>query len=45
MLLIVGSANKLVPYPQTLEMADSLKAAGVPHRRMVLPGVKHSLLG
>lgn len=45
MLLIVGSADKLVPYQQTLEMADSLKASGVPHRLMVLPGVNHSLLG
>ena len=45
MLLIVGSADKLVPYQQTLEMADRLKAAGVPHRLIVLPGVNHSLLG
>ena len=30
MLLIVGAKDKTVPYHQTLEMAEKLKAAGVP---------------
>ena len=45
MLLIVGDADMTVPYHQTLEMADKLKAAGVPHELMVLPGIDHSFLG
>lgn len=44
-LLIVGSADTLVPYTQTLEMADRLEAAGAPHRLIVVPGVNHSLIG
>lgn len=45
MLLIVGSEDRTVPYHQTLEMADKLKSAGVKHELIVMPGVKHSLIG
>jgi dipeptidyl aminopeptidase/acylaminoacyl peptidase len=45
MLLITGTEDKTVPYQQTLEMAEKLKAAGVPHQLMVLPSVDHGLLG
>ncbi len=45
MLLIVGSEDRLVPYHQTLEMADRLKAAGAPYQLMVLPGMNHSFVG
>jgi acetyl esterase/lipase len=45
MLLIVGDADRTVPYHQTLEMADKLTAAGVPNDLMVLSGVGHSFIG
>jgi acetyl esterase/lipase len=45
MLLIVGSEDRTVPYHQTLEMAEKLKAAGVPHKLIILPGVGHGLIG
>ncbi len=45
MLLIVGSGDKLVPYQQTGEMAEKLKAAGAPVELIVLPGLNHSFLG
>jgi acetyl esterase/lipase len=45
MLLIVGSEDTLVPYQQTLEMADKLKAAGTQSELIVLPGMNHSLIG
>jgi acetyl esterase/lipase len=45
MLLIVGDADRTVPYHQTLEMADKLTAAGVPNELMVLSGVGHGLIG
>jgi acetyl esterase/lipase len=45
MLLIVGDADRTVPYHQTLEMADKLTAAGVSHDLMVLSGVGHSFIG
>jgi acetyl esterase/lipase len=45
MLLIVGSEDKLVPYQQTLEMAERLKAAGVQCDLIVLPGMNHSFIG
>jgi acetyl esterase/lipase len=45
MLLIVGSEDKLVPYQQTLEMADKLKAAGTQPELIVLPGMNHSFIG
>jgi acetyl esterase/lipase len=41
MLLIGGT----VPCHQTLEMAERLKAAGVPHELMVIPGVDHVFIG
>jgi hypothetical protein len=34
-----------VPYSQTLEMADKLKAAGVKHELIILPGVNHGFIG
>jgi acetyl esterase/lipase len=45
MLLIVGSRDRLIPPEQTLEMGQRLRAAGVPHRLVVIPGAGHSLLG
>ncbi len=45
MLLIVGTDDTIVPYKQTLEMAEKLKTRGVPHQVMVLPGINHSFLG
>jgi len=45
MLLIVGTEDKTVPYHQTLEMADKLKAAGVPHELLVIPDVAHGFFG
>jgi dipeptidyl aminopeptidase/acylaminoacyl peptidase len=45
MLLIVGAEDKTVPYHQTLEMADKLKAAGVPHELIVIPDVDHGFIG
>jgi acetyl esterase/lipase len=45
MLLIVGDADKLVPYHQTLEMDRRLEAAGVTHQLMVIPGVDHMFEG
>ncbi|MBV9032984.1 MAG: prolyl oligopeptidase family serine peptidase [Acidobacteriaceae bacterium] len=32
MLLTVGSEDRTVPYHQSLEMAEKLKAAEVPHK-------------
>lgn len=45
MLLIVGKEDKTVPYDQTLEMANKLKAARVPYDLIVLPGIDHSFVG
>jgi acetyl esterase/lipase len=45
LLLIVGAEDKTVPYHQTLEMAEKLKAVGVPHELMVIPGVGHGFIG
>jgi acetyl esterase/lipase len=45
MLLIVGAEDKTVPYHQTLEMAEKLKAAGVPHELLVIPDVDHGFIG
>lgn len=45
MLLIVGDADKTVPYHQTLEMEQRLKAAGVAHELMVIPEADHMLVG
>ena len=45
LLLIVGAEDKIVPYHQTLEMAEKLKAAGVPHELIVIPGVDHGFMG
>ncbi len=45
MLLIVGTEDTMVPYHQTLEMAEKLKAAGVKHELIVLPGINHSFIG
>jgi acetyl esterase/lipase len=45
MLLIVGDQDRVVPYHQTLEMAEKLKAAGVKHELIVLPGSDHGFMG
>lgn len=34
-----------MPYHQTLEMADRLRAADVKHKLIVLPGINHSFIG
>ena len=44
-LLIVGGEDTTVPTKQTLEMAETLTAAGVKHDLIVLPGVNHSFIG
>jgi acetyl esterase/lipase len=45
MLLVAGDSDTTVPYHQTLEMAEKLRAAGVGYELLVLPGIDHSLLG
>jgi acetyl esterase/lipase len=45
MLLIVGDADTTVPAEQTLQMAGKLESLGVRHQLLVLPGVRHELLG
>jgi acetyl esterase/lipase len=45
MLLIVGAEDKTVPYHQTLEMANRLKAKGVPYELIVIPDVDHGFIG
>lgn len=45
MLLIVGDRDTTVPRQQTLEMAEKLKAEGVRHELMILPGVGHGFIG
>jgi dipeptidyl aminopeptidase/acylaminoacyl peptidase len=45
MLLIVGNDDRLVPYDQSLEMAEKLKAANVQHQLIVLTGEDHSFMG
>jgi acetyl esterase/lipase len=45
MLLIVGSEDTLVPYQQTGEMAEKLKAAGAQVELIVLPALNHSFMG
>jgi acetyl esterase/lipase len=45
MLLLVGDADKAVPYLQTMEMAKALKAADVEHKLTVLPDVDHHFIG
>lgn len=45
MLLIVGSEDTTVPCQQTMEMAEKLKAEGVKHQLIVLPGINHSVIG
>jgi acetyl esterase/lipase len=45
MLLIVGAEDKVVPYHQTLEMAEKLKTAGVKHELIVLTGSNHGFMG
>lgn len=45
MLLIAGDQDRVVPYHQTLEMAEKLKAAGVKHELIVLAGSNHGFMG
>ena len=45
MLLIVGNEDRVVPYHQTLEMANRLKQFGVTYELVVLPGTGHSFVG
>jgi acetyl esterase/lipase len=45
MLLIVGTEDTTVPHQQTLEMADTLKAAGAQYELVALPAVGHGLIG
>lgn len=45
MLLIHGDADTSVPTQQSVEMAKALKAAGVDHELIILPGIEHSLIG
>jgi acetyl esterase/lipase len=41
MLLIHGADDLLVPPDQSRRLADALAAHGVPHRLIVVPGVRH----
>lgn len=45
MLLITGDADKTVPHQQTLEMAETLKQAGVAHDVMLIPKVGYAFIG
>jgi acetyl esterase/lipase len=45
MLLIAGTADRTVPYKQTVEFEGALKAAGVPVRTILIPNVDHSFIG
>jgi acetyl esterase/lipase len=45
MLLIAGAEDKTVPYHQTLEMANRMKANGVPYELIVIPDVDHGFIG
>jgi acetyl esterase/lipase len=45
MLLVTGAEDRTVPARQSLDMAETLKAAGVPHELLVIPGVDHSFFG
>ncbi len=45
MLLIAGDQDRVVPYHQTLEMAEKLKAADVKHELIVLTGSNHGFMG
>ncbi len=44
-LLIAGDDDKRAPQEQTLEMADKLKASGVKHELIILPGIGHNFIG
>jgi acetyl esterase/lipase len=44
-LLIVGDADTTVPAEQSRQMAERLASVGVKHELLVLPGVRHELLG
>jgi acetyl esterase/lipase len=41
-LLIHGDADAAVPVEQSLQMAESLREAGVEHETLIVPGVGHS---
>jgi dipeptidyl aminopeptidase/acylaminoacyl peptidase len=44
-LLIYGTADEVVPYQQSEEMAARLEAAGVPVELILIPDVGHSFIG
>jgi len=41
-LMLHGTADATVPYPQSVKMRDALQAAGVPATLVTLPGVGHA---
>jgi acetyl esterase/lipase len=45
MLLIAGDKDQTVPYQQSVEMNDRLKAAGVTSELIIIPDVDHSFIG
>ncbi len=45
MLLVHGTADQVVPYQQSEEMAARLRMAGVPVELILIPGVGHSFIG
>lgn len=45
MLLIAGRRDRQVPFQQSVEMADRLKAAGVPAELILLDDIDHSFIG
>ena len=44
-LIIAGKSDRTVPYLQSVEMAERLKAAGVPADLILIPDVDHSFIG
>ena len=44
-LLMAGDKDTTVPYQQTLEMADKLKAVGVATELTIFPNLNHSFVG
>lgn len=45
MLLVHGTADAIVPYRQSEQMAVTLGSAGVPYRLLLLPDVGHGFVG
>lgn len=44
-LLMTGSADKIIPYTQTLEFAGALEAERIPHELVIISGAGHNFIG